>query len=132
MKYLLDTNTYIKYLNGTSDKIKSKFEEYSSAEMYLCSVVKAELIYGANKSRSQSKNLTKIRLFFEPFESFSFDDNSAEIYGQIKSDLSAKGTLIGPNDLLIASIALSNNLTLVTHNIREFKRVTSLDTEDWE
>lgn len=50
MKYLLDTNTCIKYLNGTSDKIKNKFVEYSFTEMFLCSVVKSELIFGAHKS----------------------------------------------------------------------------------
>jgi len=57
MKYLLDTNTCIKYLNGTSESIKSEFHEHSFNEIYLCSVVKAELLYGANKSGNPVKNL---------------------------------------------------------------------------
>ncbi|HED07953.1 MAG TPA: type II toxin-antitoxin system VapC family toxin [Ignavibacteria bacterium] len=132
MKYLLDTNTCIKYLNGASEKIKKKFEAYSFTEMILCSVVKSELIFGAHKSEKPKKNLKKINLFFEPFISLPFDDNCANIYGLIKSTLEKKGTPIGPNDLLIASIALSYNLILVTHNIREFERVPNLNIEDWE
>jgi len=38
--------------------------------------------------------------------------------------------LIGPYDLMIA--ALAHNLTLVTHNVREFSRVEGLQIEDWE
>ena len=132
MKYLLDTNTCIKYLNGTSEKIKKKFEAYSSTEMYLCSVVKSELLFGAYKSGNPDKNLLKIKQFFEPFISLPFDDNSANIYGRIRTALEKNGTPIGPNDLLIASIALSYDLILVTHNTREFKRVLGLNIEDWE
>ena len=61
-----------------------------------------------------------------------FDDQSALIYGQIRAQLAASGTPIGPNDLLIASIALANNLIVVTHNTREFSRVGGLRLEDWE
>lgn len=66
------------------------------------------------------------------FVSLPFDDQSAVIYGQIRAQLAAPGTPIGPNDLLIASIALANNLILVTHNTREFSRVEGLRLEDWE
>ncbi len=60
------------------------------------------------------------------------DDQFAVIYGQIRAQLAASGTPIVPNDLLIASIALANNLILVTHNTREFSRVEGLRLEDWE
>jgi tRNA(fMet)-specific endonuclease VapC len=61
-----------------------------------------------------------------------FDDRAAEFYGQIRARLAAQGLPIGPNDLMIASIALSNQLILITHNIREFSRVDGLQIEDWE
>lgn len=64
------------------------------------------------------------------FVSLPFDDQSAVIYGQIRAQLAVSGTPIGPNDLLIASIALANNLILVTHNTREFSRVEGLRLED--
>ena len=63
--------------------------------------------------------------------SVSFDDRCAEEYGIIKAELSRQGMLIGPNDLLIASIAKANGLILVTHNVGEFSRVVGLQIEDW-
>jgi tRNA(fMet)-specific endonuclease VapC len=61
-----------------------------------------------------------------------FDRPAAEEYGKLREHLSARGLLIGPNDLLIAAIALANNLILVTHNTTEFSRVPGLKLEDWQ
>jgi len=69
---------------------------------------------------------------FADFESVFFDDDAARKYGQIRSDLARKGTPIGPNDLMIAAIASVHEAVLVTHNTREFLRVTDLKVEDWE
>jgi tRNA(fMet)-specific endonuclease VapC len=66
------------------------------------------------------------------FPSLPFDDEAAEHYGRIRAELTTEGTPIGGNDFLIAAIALANGLTLVTHNTREFARVTGLTIEDWE
>jgi tRNA(fMet)-specific endonuclease VapC len=132
MKYLLDTNTCIRYLNGRSEKIKQNMAAVSQQDIALCSVVKAELFYGAMKSLHPENNLARQRKFTNSFVSLSFDDNAAEVYGQIRAQLEKAGTPIGPNDLLIAAIALANNLTLVTHNTREFSRIAMLPCEDWE
>jgi tRNA(fMet)-specific endonuclease VapC len=132
MKYLLDTNTCIRYLNGRSEKIKQNMAAVSQQDIALCSVVKAELFYGAMKSLHPENNLARQRKFTNSFVSLSFDDNAAEVYGQIRAQLEKAGTPIGPNDLLIAAIALANNLTLVTHNTREFSRIAILPCEDWE
>jgi tRNA(fMet)-specific endonuclease VapC len=69
--------------------------------------------------------------FLPSFLSISFDDQTAQVYGQIRADLEAKGTPIGPNDTLIAAIALAHDLTLVTHNSSEFSRVPGLKLVDW-
>lgn len=132
MKYLLDTNTCIRYLNGRSEKIKQNMAAVSQQDIALCSVVKAELFYGAMKSLHPENNLARQRKFTDSFVSLPFDDNAAEVYGQIRAQLEKAGTPIGPNDLLIAAIALANNLTLVTHNTREFSRIAILPCEDWE
>ena len=60
------------------------------------------------------------------------NDYCAKIYSKIRADLAKTGTPIGSNDILIASIALANNLILVTHNLREFSRIEGLTIEDWE
>lgn len=132
MTYLLDTNACIKYLNGQSERIRQQLESKTPRDIVLCSVVKAELFYGAMKSANPERNLKRIYLFSNRFVSFPFDDKASEVYGRIRANLEKAGTPIGPNDLLIAAIALANNLTLVTHNTREFGRIENLKIEDWE
>jgi tRNA(fMet)-specific endonuclease VapC len=132
MKYLLDTNVCIKFLNGRSLAIKQTINDKNPDDIVLCSIVKAELFYGALKSAQPDKNIERLNRFVSQFESFPFDDDAAEAYGRIRSDLEKLGTPIGPNDLLIASIALANGVILVTNNIKEFGRIQSLTLEDWE
>lgn len=95
----------------------------------LCDVVKLELYYGAYKSLRRERNL-ELQDFFNEFASLPFDGRAANICGQIRAQLAAMGTPIGCDDLQIAAIALTNNLTLVTHNTREFNRVSDLKLED--
>lgn len=132
MKYLLDTNVCIRYLNGRSENIRKKIASTASQDIVLCSVVKAELFYGAMKSCYPEKNLTKQRKFSDRFVSLPFDDRAAEAYSRVRAQLEKAGTPIGPNDLLIAAVVLAHKLTLITHNRREFSRITRLPCEDWE
>ncbi len=132
MTYLLDTNTCIRYLNGRSPQVRNILESLSPEEVALCSVVKAELLYGAARARHPERTMAHIETFASPFLSLPFDDSCAHSYGQIRARLEAAGTPIGPNDLMIAAIALAHGLTLVTHNTREFGRVEGLIWADWE
>jgi tRNA(fMet)-specific endonuclease VapC len=106
----------------------------NAADIYLCSVVLGELIFGAFHSgpAHQAANLAQIATLRQQFASLPFDDTAAEQYGAVREDLLRKGLSIGPNDLMIAAIALANGLTLVTHNTAEFSRVTGLALEDWQ
>ena len=122
----------IVFLNQRSDKLKHRLELCQPEQIVLCSVVKAELLYGAMKSQNPVTNIAKVDTFCSQFESLPFDDNTAMFYGKIRSELSAIGQPIGANDFMIAAIALANNMTLVTHNTREFNRVNDLLIEDWE
>jgi len=130
--YLLDTNTCIGYLNGRSIGVLRRLQALPSQDVAVCSVVKAELFYGSMRSNNPDRSLAQQQDFLNRFISLPFDDQSALIYGQIRAKLAASGTPIGPNDLLISSIALANNLIVVTHNTREFSRVEGLRLEDWE
>ena len=109
-----------------------KLAAATPGSVVLCSVVVAELIYGAERSDYRAKTLAQVRTFCEPFESLPFDDRAAEEYGAIRAHLARQGTPIGPNDLMIAAIAIANSLTLVTHNTLEFSRVPRLVLEDWQ
>jgi len=132
MKYLLDTNTCIRYINGASQPIFDRLNAQHEGAVAVCSVVKAELFYGALRSRNPTKTLAGQQRFLALFVSLPFDDLAAEHYGRIRADLSHAGTPIGGNDLLIAAIALTHDLSVVTHNVKEFGRVAALQIEDWE
>ena len=94
--------------------------------------MKLELYYGAYNISRSAENLANLRNFFRDFDSLPFDGQAAEICGRVRAHLRALGTPIGSYDLQIAAIALAYNLTLVTHNTREFERVEDLRLEDWE
>jgi tRNA(fMet)-specific endonuclease VapC len=100
-------------------------------DLVLCSIIKAELRFGARKSQRVSENLEKLDTFFAPFESIPFDDLASDYYGSVRTLLSQAGTPIGGNDLMIAAIALANDLTVVTRNQKEFARVVGLKWVVW-
>ena len=132
MDYLLDANACIVYLNGRSLALKQRLESHRRENIYVCSIVKAELYYGAMRSQNPQETLRIQKAFFEGFTSLPFDDKAVEYYGKIRADLVAKRQPIGPNDFLIAAIALANHKILVTHNTGEFSRIEGLLIEDWQ
>jgi len=69
--------------------------------------------------------------FLEPFEVISFDDGSSVVYAKIRAALEKKGKVIGPNDLIIAATVISHKGILITHNIKEFSKISGLQIEDW-
>ncbi len=130
--YLLDTNTCIQLLTGRSLSVKQRFLSCHTDEIKLCSLVKAELEYGAYHSQKVEENLKLLDKFYEPLESLVFDDECASYYGILREGLTKKGQLIGANDMLIAAVALRYQMILVTHNVKEFSRILELHIEDWE
>ena len=132
MIYLLDTNACIVYLNSPDSSIRIQMQTHKPSQITLCSVVKSELYYGAAKSQNPDNAYKKLETFFACFSSLPFCDEAAYRFGELRAYLHRQGTPIGPYDLQIASIALTHQLTLVTHNTREFSRVPNLTLEDWE
>ncbi|PJZ85831.1 type II toxin-antitoxin system tRNA(fMet)-specific endonuclease VapC [Leptospira harrisiae] len=131
MNYFLDTNICIYFLKGKNDKIENNIKKLNPNRIKIPSIVKAELLLGALKSQNPKKNQGTILNFLDPFEIIGFNDIESEIYPEIRSDLELKGLPIGPNDLIIASIVISNNGILVTNNEKEFSRIKSLKLENW-
>jgi tRNA(fMet)-specific endonuclease VapC len=132
MKYLLDTNVWAAFLNDPNSAVAKRIELTPLQDLTLCSVVKAELLYGARKGTRSYKNLSMLRELFGRFVSIPFDDAAAEAYAVIRAELAQRGQIIGPNDLMIASIAFASGLIVVTHNLGEFSRVSGLLVEDWQ
>ena len=131
MSYFLDANTCIYFLKNKNQALLDKFSSINASEMKIPSVVAAELYYGALKSAKKDENIVKLSKFIAIYDVISFDEKSAEIYGEIRKKLESIGNIIGGNDLLIASTVLANDGILVTHNTKEFNRVENLIVEDW-
>lgn len=101
-------------------------------ELRSCSVVLAELLFGAEAAPDPATEIQRVRSFVGAFPSLPFDDGCARMFAIAGQALEARGKAIDGLDLMIASIALQHNLTLVTHNVRHFERVEGLRWEDWE
>ena len=134
MKYLLDSNAWIAHLRQTSASVTTRLRQEQSADVVLCSVVLAELHYGALRSGPVRRvsNLALLAKLRQEYRSLPFDDGAGEECGEIRNYLAGLGHPIGPNDLMIAAIAKVNGLTVVTHNTSEFSRVPGLQLEDWQ
>lgn len=130
--FMLDTNACIRILNSSSPPLIARLRQKNPRDIYINSVVKAELMYGAFHSLRVAENLRILGQFFEPFISLPLDDRCIENYGRLRSELTRSGNPIGPNDMLIAAITLTHGLILVTNNTREFSRVPGLQIENWE
>jgi tRNA(fMet)-specific endonuclease VapC len=128
--YLLDTNILIyayRHLGGCRERLEAQ----SPSDLHICAINLAEIEYGIAKS-SRPEGL---RLFLIDIQArYALESLSAEAArqaGQLRAELERQGQPIGPYDVLIAGIALANDLTVVTRNVREFARVPQLKVENW-
>lgn len=131
MRFFLDTNICIYFLKGTYPNLCTNLQAHHPDEIKIAAIVKAELLYGALKSKKIQENAEKVIKFLLPFEIIGFNDASTLYYAENRAMLEKKGTVIGPNDLLLASIVQAHDGILITNNKREFKRVKNLRIENW-
>jgi tRNA(fMet)-specific endonuclease VapC len=131
MKYFLDTNICIYFLNNRFPCLAGRFASQKRGDIKIPVMTAAELVYGAKKSVNREKTLSAVNDFLDNFEIVPFDNGAVGVYGEIRANLEKKGNPIGANDLIIASITLAQSGTLVTHNANEFMRIEELQIEDW-
>jgi tRNA(fMet)-specific endonuclease VapC len=134
LSYLLDTNTWIAFLRWQNPGVLTRLKRHPADEILLCSVVVAELWFGAERSdpARRSNNIKLVDELVAKYASLPFDDLAARDYAVIRSHLANSGQLIGPNDMMIAAIVRKQGVTLVTNNTTEFSRVPGLSIEDWQ
>ncbi len=130
MKYLLDTNICIYLLNGNA-ALNEKVANIGISSLSITNSVLAELYFGAFNSRRTAENLDRIKRFKKNLNIMPDSEASAEIFGRIKSNLKSKGRRIDDFDILIASIALKDNYTIVTNNLKHFSQIDGLKIENW-
>ena len=129
--HLLDTNAVIALLGRKSEPLAERIMESDEGSIGISTIVAYELYFGAYKSAKVSFNLETLRLIMADFPLVGFEREDAQLSGEIRADLAAKGTPIGPYDVLIAGQAKARDLILVTNNVAEFFRVDGLRVEDW-
>lgn len=130
--HLLDTNTCIFLKNRKPVHVLSRLRDAFDEGVYLSSISVAEMQFGVYSSEHIEKNRIALTEFLAPFEILDFNDDDAEAFGKLRSDLKRRGMLIGPYDMLIAAQALVRDLILVTNNTGEFSRIPNLKLEDWK
>ncbi len=129
--FLIDTNICIYIMNDHPPEVIQKFRDIGVGNICISSITVSELQYGAYKSKQIKKNINRLDEFLSPFEILAYNESASNFYGKIRSQLEKTGNVIGPLDMLIAAHALSEKLTLITNNVKEFKRVKSLKIQNW-
>jgi tRNA(fMet)-specific endonuclease VapC len=130
LKYLLDTNICVYLLNGNI-MLKNKIAQIGLSSIVISNATLSELYFGAYNSKKVAENLQRIALFKKNLGILSDSEESAMLFGRIKTDLKLKGCMIEDFDILIASIAIANQYIIVTNNDKHFSRIENLSLENW-
>lgn len=129
--YLLDTNIISFWMSG-DDKVIHRIRAQSPLELSFSTITLAEILYEIEKSPVKKKErLLKINQISSLLYLYPFDEAAALKYAVIRNQLEKSGKAISERDTQIASIALANGLTIVSHNVKEFRRIEELMVEDW-
>ena len=131
MRYLLDTNICIYLIKKHSPDILERFRKHSPQDVAISTITLFELQYGVEKSQFRQRSEDALNKFLLPLNIIDMDRSAAIEAAVIRAQLEKKGISIGPYDLLITGLARSQDMTLVTNNTKEFKRVVDLHLEDW-
>lgn len=131
--FLFDTDTITNILKPRpSQKLLAKLAKVSKDQQYISTITISKIVYGAEKSQRPEYHLNNLETILLPAVNIvGFDTKAAYVCGRIRAELERRGTPLDLADLEIASIAIANNLTLITNNVRHFIRVPLLQFENW-
>ena len=131
MKLLLDTNIVSYWMRGDV-VILGQLKRHKPCDLAISSITLAEILYGIKKSPAKKRERQKkINAIVDQLEVLPFDKPVCEHYAKIRTFLEKNGIPISERDLQIAAIAVTNKMSVVTHNTREFSRVPDLEVFDW-
>ena len=128
--YLLDTNTVIYILKG-DPVVVANLKKHTHDPIKLGTITLMELYYGAYKSQKVTSNLAKIKNLENIMEIIPVGEEVAEIFGREKVRLEKEGIPLDDFDLVVGCCALAHNLTLVTNNVKHFRRIEGLQVINW-
>ena len=131
MRLILDTNICIYLIKEQPASVLDRFTAHPVGDIGVSVITLAELEYGVAKSSRPARNRAALEQFVSPLEVAAFDRDATAVYGRVRAQLEKKGQPIGSMDLLIAAHAISLDVRLITHNVKEFRKVPGLRIEDW-
>jgi tRNA(fMet)-specific endonuclease VapC len=131
VRYLLDTNICIYIAKRRPPEVAARFERLSPGQVGMSMVTYGELLFGAEKSQHPQAAAERLDRFVELVPVLELPGETPRRYARIRAELERVGTPIGANDLWIAAHALAANLILVSNNLKEFGRISRLQTENW-
>jgi tRNA(fMet)-specific endonuclease VapC len=129
--YMLDTDTCSYIMRRSPESVIKKLAKVPISDVCISVITKSELLYGVEVSPKRRQDEAALASFLRYVEVLDFPDGASPHYAKIRADLKARGTMIGANDLLIAAHARALDLTLITNNTREFRRVRHLSIDNW-
>ena len=126
--YLINTNI-IRFFRDKNLQVFEKFEENEDL-IYLCAIVQSECLFGVFRNQNSVLEIFYDALFGK-YKYISYGKKEAKKFAQIKAYLQKSGKNVEDFDIMIAAVALANNLTLVTNNLKHFKNIENLKVVDW-
>jgi tRNA(fMet)-specific endonuclease VapC len=130
LQYMLDTNICIYVIKNYPAELRERFNQHAD-QMCISAMTLSELSFGAAKSSRRAENLHAIEQFVALLEILPFTAKAAVHFGQLRAELERAGRPVGAYDMLIAAHARAEGLVVVTNNLREFRRIAGLRTENW-
>jgi len=130
LRFMLDTNICIYVIKNRPARLRERFNSLGD-QLCISVITLAELIYGAEKSARPHENLAVVEQFRARLEVLAFAERAAGHYGQLWAEIERAGQPIGTHDMMIGGHARSEGLTVVTNNLREFRRMPGLRVENW-
>lgn len=128
-RFMLDTDSVSYALRGQG-RVGQRIMKHRPSDLCISSITLAELRYGAARRKS-ARLQGLIDAFISDVVVASFDETSADQFGELAATLAEEGAPIGELDTLIAAHALSLDVTLVTNNVKHFNRISRLKIENW-
>ena len=131
LRYMLDTDTCSYVMKGSEPGVIRRLTSVPVGEVCISVITQAELMYGVEVSPKREQDGARLEVLLRHMVVLDLVQTATLDYAEIRASLKKQGKMIGANDLLIAAHARSMGLTLVTNNVREFRRVPRLKVENW-
>lgn len=131
LRYMLDTDTCSYVMKGSEPGVIRRLTSVPVGEVCISVITQAELMYGVEVSPKREQDGARLEVLLRHMVVLDLVQTATLDYAEIRASLKKQVKMIGANDLLIAAHARSMGLTLVTNNVREFRRVPRLKVENW-